>query len=84
MGILRVLWGKILGKLIVQLEPPMILQQGWLSGKRKHIKDWLGCFDRFKKKEEIGTMTKSILKHKIQTLTGRSVKVYGRTQKTHN
>ena len=23
-------------------------------------------------------MTKSILKHKIQTLTGRSVKVYGR------
>ena len=29
---------------------------------------------RFKKKEEIGRMTKSILKHKIQTLTGRSIK----------
>ena len=36
-----------------------------------------GMAVRFKKKEEIGTMTKSILKHKIQTLTGRSVKVYG-------
>merc|ERR1719220_955581 len=34
-----------------------------------------GMAVRFKKKEEIGTMTKSILKHKIQTLTGRSVKV---------
>jgi hypothetical protein len=29
---------------------------------------------RFKKKEDVGTMTKSILKHKIQTLTGRNVK----------
>merc|ERR1719220_2938782 len=34
-----------------------------------------GMAVRFKKKEEIGTMTKSILKHKIQTLTGKSVKV---------
>ena len=30
---------------------------------------------RFKKKEDIGALTKSILKHKIQTLTGKSVKV---------
>ena len=33
------------------------------------------CADRFKKKEDIGALTKSILKHKIQTLTGKSVKV---------
>ena len=33
LGMLKVLWGKILGKLIVQLEPLMMLQQGWLSGK---------------------------------------------------
>lgn len=34
-----------------------------------------GLIPRFKKKENIGTMTKSILKHKIQTLTGKSVKI---------
>ena len=33
LGMLKVLWGKILGKLTVQLEPLMMLQQGWLSGK---------------------------------------------------
>ena len=30
--------------------------------------------DRFKKKEDISRMTKSILKHKIQTLTGKNIK----------
>jgi len=34
-----------------------------------------GMTVRFKKKEDIGALTKSILKHKIQTLTGKSVKV---------
>merc|ERR1719234_2195250 len=34
-----------------------------------------GMTVRFKKKEDIGTLTKSILKHKIQTLTAKSVKV---------
>jgi len=33
-----------------------------------------GLMARFKKKEDVGTMTKSILKHKIQTLTGHNVK----------
>ena len=33
-----------------------------------------GMVARFKKKEDIGRMTKSILKHKIQTLTGKSIK----------
>jgi len=33
-----------------------------------------GLVPRFKKKEDIPTMAKSILKHKIQTLTGKSVK----------
>jgi len=34
-----------------------------------------GLVARFKKKEDIGRMTKSILKHKIQTLTGKSIKI---------
>jgi len=34
-----------------------------------------GLVPRFKKKEDIPTMTKSILKHKIQTLTGKNVKI---------
>ena len=34
----------------------------------------IGIVARFKKKEDIGRMTKSILKHKIQTLTGKSIK----------
>eukprot|EP00090_Calanus_glacialis_P037589 TRINITY_DN6488_c0_g1_i1.p1 TRINITY_DN6488_c0_g1~~TRINITY_DN6488_c0_g1_i1.p1 ORF type:complete len:549 (-),score=217.74 TRINITY_DN6488_c0_g1_i1:113-1759(-) len=33
-----------------------------------------GVIPRFKKKEDISSMAKSILKHKIQTLTGKSVK----------
>jgi len=33
-----------------------------------------GLVARFKKKEDIDRMTKSILKHKIQTLTGKSIK----------
>lgn len=33
-----------------------------------------GMVARFKKKENLGNMTKSILKHKIQTLTGKNVK----------
>jgi len=33
-----------------------------------------GLVPRFKKKEDISSMAKSILKHKIQTLTGKSVK----------
>jgi len=33
-----------------------------------------GLVPRFKKKEDISTMAKSILKHKIQTLTGKNVK----------
>jgi len=33
-----------------------------------------GLVPRFKKKEDIPSMAKSILKHKIQTLTGKSVK----------
>jgi len=34
-----------------------------------------GLVPRFKKKEDISSMAKSILKHKIQTLTGKSVKM---------
>eukprot|EP00092_Neocalanus_flemingeri_P017667 GFUD01019110.1.p1 GENE.GFUD01019110.1~~GFUD01019110.1.p1 ORF type:complete len:564 (-),score=202.64 GFUD01019110.1:132-1823(-) len=34
-----------------------------------------GVVPRFKKKENISSMAKSILKHKIQTLTGKSVKI---------
>jgi len=34
-----------------------------------------GVVARFKKKEDIDRMTKSILKHKIQTLTGKSIKI---------
>ena len=34
-----------------------------------------GLVPRFKKKEDIPAMTKSILKHKIQTLTGKNVKI---------
>ena len=33
-----------------------------------------GVVPRFKKKEDITRMTKSILKHKIQTLTGKNIK----------
>jgi len=33
-----------------------------------------GLIPRFKKKEEIGRMSKSILKHKIQSLTGKNIK----------
>ena len=38
-----------------------------------HYLSW-SSFYRFKKKEDISRMTKSILKHKIQTLTGKSIK----------
>jgi len=34
-----------------------------------------GVYARFKKKEDINSMAKSILKHKIQTLTGKNMKI---------